>query len=209
MQGPAGARALLRVHPDPRGHLRVTHSPWPGLYCSDPRLSAWAPSAGVEVDVRGGPTTPLLSIPEHPRPGAALARRHGGQHTGRYPRCSEDRCCFSLLRARQWLEWVAGGAAWLGCHHTLFCPGARPPGQGSSREWPSIPWLMTKGSVALGRPCRLQAGPRGQGGQRWAPSLGPPRDILTRMGQSPALPPSPFAHTNCPPGPGVWAPDHF
>ncbi|XP_070222905.1 keratin-associated protein 12-2-like [Bos mutus] len=34
----------------------------------------------------------------------------------------------------------------------------RPPGQGSSREWPSIPWLMTKGMVVLGRPRRLQAG---------------------------------------------------
>lgn len=45
----------------------------------------WASSVGVEVDVRGGPTAPLLSTPEHPRPGAPLARRRGGQHTGRVP----------------------------------------------------------------------------------------------------------------------------
>ena len=39
--------------------------------------------------------------------------------------------------------------------------------------------------------------------------MGPPRDILMRTGQFPVLPPSPFAHTDCPPGPGAWAPDHF
>ena len=46
---------------------------------------SWAPSVGVEVDMRGGPTAPLLSIPGHPPPGAPLARRHGGQHPGRVP----------------------------------------------------------------------------------------------------------------------------
>ena len=90
----------------------------------------WAPSVGVEVERRGGPTAPLLSIPERPQPGAPWARHHGGQHTGRVPQVLRRRVLLPLLRARQRLEWGGWGSSLAGLSPHPLLSRCQTPGSG-------------------------------------------------------------------------------